>query len=542
MVAQPPIPALPPGSRLHGLSPKAIRDVVAAAQALDLGRAEEADRHITGLLALYPQHPEVLRLLGGAQRLRGDALGAIATLQRACELRPGDALYLNTLGIALDDLGDYDAAIATLRRASTINPDLASVWYNLGLALVRSMRPADAAIALRRAVSLAPDNVNAQCVLADQIKATGNVDGAVAEYRRILMRHPHAGMAWWGLADIKTMRFDDADIAHIEQALRAPRTSDDDRIALGFALAKALEDHGHYANALDALSRANALARTRFRWNAAGHTALVEATLAAFGPPPVPAPGALGNEAIFIVSLPRSGSSLIEQVLASHSQVDGAGELPDLPLVLTEESRRRNQPLAHWAPAIGPEDWERLGRRYLERTAHWRERRPRFTDKLPGNWLYVGAIRAMLPGARIVIARRDPLETCLSCYRQRLTGNEYARTFADLAAYWRDFDRAARGWSALHPHSVREQSYEALVAEPETQIRALLDFCGLDFEPACLEFHNTVRDVHTPSAAQVREPLRADTARAARYGSLLDPLRAALGMAPFSATKLTPHG
>ncbi len=542
MVAQPPIPALPPGSRLHGLSPKAIRDVVAAAQALDLGRAEEADRHITGLLALYPQHPEVLRLLGGAQRLRGDALGAIATLQRACELRPGDALYLNTLGIALDDLGDYDAAIATLRRASTINPDLASVWYNLGLALVRSMRPADAAIALRRAVSLAPDNVNAQCVLADQIKATGDVDGAVAEYRRILARHPHAGMAWWGLADIKTMRFDDADIAHIEQALRAPRTSDDDRIALGFALAKALEDHGHYANALDALSRANALARTRFRWNAAGHTALVEATLAAFGPPPVPAPGALGNEAIFIVSLPRSGSSLIEQVLASHSQVDGAGELPDLPLVLTEESRRRNQPLAHWAPAIGPDDWERLGRRYLERTAHWRERRPRFTDKLPGNWLYVGAIRAMLPGARIVIARRDPLETCLSCYRQRLTGNEYARTFADLAAYWRDFDRAASGWSALHRHSVREQSYEALVAEPEAQIRALLDFCGLDFEPACLEFHNTVRDVHTPSAAQVREPLRADTARAARYGSLLDPLRAALGISPFSATKPATHG
>jgi tetratricopeptide (TPR) repeat protein len=542
MVAPQPPPVLPPGSRLHGLSPKAIRDVVAAAQALDLGRADEADRHITGLLALYPQHPEVLRLLGGAQRLRGDALGAIATLQRACELRPGDALYLNTLGIALDDLGDYDAAIATLRRASTINPDLASVWYNLGLALVRSMRPADAAIALRRAVSLAPDNVNAQCVLADQIKATGDIDGAVAEYRRILTRHPHAGMAWWGLADIKTLRFDEADAAHIEQALRAPRVSDDDRIALGFALAKALEDHDHYANALDALSRANSLARTRYRWNAAGHAALVDATLTAFDPPPVAAPGTLGNEAIFIVSLPRSGSSLIEQVLASHSQVDGAGELPDLPLVLTEESRRRNQPLAQWAPAIGPDDWERLGRRYLERTAHWRERRPRFTDKLPGNWLYVGAIRAMLPGARIVIARRDPLETCLSCYRQRLTGNEYARTFADLAAYWRDFDRAARSWSALHRQSVREQSYEAFVADPEAQIRALLDFCGLDFEPACLAFHNTVRDVHTPSAAQVREPLRADTARAARYGSLLDPLRAALGMAPFSSANRTDNG
>jgi tetratricopeptide (TPR) repeat protein len=534
MVAHPPSPVLPPGSRLHGLSQRAIQAVVAAAQALDLGRADEAERHITGLLALYPQHPEVLRLLGGAQRLRGDVQGAVATLQRASELRPGDALYLNTLGIALDDLGDYDAAIATLRRASEINPDLASVWYNLGISLVRSMRPAEATIALRRAVALAPDNVNAQCTLADQIKATGDVAGAVAEYRRILARHPHAGMAWWGLADIKTRRFDPADIAHIEQALRAPRVSDDDRIALGFALAKAYEDEGRYADSLEALARANALARTRFRWNAEGHAALVDATLAAFDPPPAPAADKLGSEVIFIVSLPRSGSSLIEQVLASHSQVDGAGELPDLPAVLTEESMRRNQPLANWAPVASAADWERLGRRYLERTAHWRERRPRFTDKLPGNWLYVGAIRAMLPGARIVIARRDPLETCLSCYRQRLTGNEYSRTFADLAAYWRDFDRAARRWSTLHPQSVREQVHEALVAEPEAQIRALLDFCNLDFEPSCLDFHTTVRDVHTPSAAQVREPLRRDTARAARYGGLLDPLRAALGMPPFS--------
>jgi len=540
MVVQPPSPALPPGSRLHGLSQKAIHDVVAAAQALDLGRADEAERHITGLLALYPQHPEVLRLFGGAQRLRGDAQGAVATLQRACELRPGDALYLNTLGIALDDLGDYDAAIATLRRASKINPDLASVWYNLGISLVRSMRPAEAAVALRRAVALAPDNVNAQCTLADQIKATGDIAGAIAEYRRILARHPHAGMAWWGLADIKTRRFDAADVAHIEQALRAPRVSDDDRIALGFALAKAFEDQGRYADSLEALARANALARSRFRWNAAGHTALVDATLAAFDPPPAQTSGSLGSEVIFIVSLPRSGSSLIEQMLASHSQVDGAGELPDLPLVLTEESLRRNQPLATWARIASAADWERLGRRYLERTAHWRERRPRFTDKLPGNWLYVGAIRAMLPAARIIIARRDPLETCLSCYRQRLTGNEYSRTFSDLASYWRDFDRAARRWSALHQASVREQTHEALVAAPEAQIRALLEFCGLDFEAACLDFHSTMRDVHTPSAAQVREPLRHDTARAARYGSLLDPLRIALRMPSFSLADRPP--
>lgn len=541
MSAQSDPSALPPGSRLHGLSQSAIRAVLAAAQALELGRADDAERNVTALLAQYPTHPEVLRLLGAVQRLRGDTTNAIATLREACALRPGDALYLNTLGTALDDNGDYDDAIATLRRATEINADLASVWYNLGVTLMRSMQPVEAATALRRAMSLAPDNVNARYMLANQIKATGDVEGSIAEYRRILAQHPHAGMAWWGLADIKTVRFDNADIARLEHALQAPRVSDDDRIALGFALAKAFEDHGRYAESLGALARANALARSRYRWNAAGHAALVDETLAAFDHPTVAAPEQMGSEAIFIVSLPRSGSSLIEQVLASHSQVDGAGELPDLPLVLTEESRRRNQPLERWAAAATRQDWQRLGQRYLERTARWREQRPRFTDKLPGNWLYVGAIRAMLPGARIIIARRDPLETCFSCYRQRLTGNEYARTFADLAEYWRDFDRAAQRWTAMHPQHVREQSYEALVANPDAEIRALLTFCGLAFESACLDFHKTEREVHTPSAAQVREPLRSDTARAPRYGALLDPLRAALDLPPYAPAART-HG
>jgi hypothetical protein len=202
-------------------------------------------------------------------------------------------------------------------------------------------------------------------------------------------------------------------------------------------------------------------------------------------------------------------------------------------LVLTEESRQRNQPFPQWVAHMQTADWQRLGERYLRRTAHWREKRPRFTDKLPGNWLYVGAIRAMLSGARIVICRRDPLETCLSCYRQYLVDNEYSREFADLAAYWRNFDRAAQHWNRLHPSHVREQCHEALLADPEWQIRELLQFCGLEFEPACLEFHATERAVHTPSAAQVRQPLRRATARASKYGALLDPLRMALGMPAF---------
>ena len=235
--------------------------------------------------------------------------------------------------------------------------------------------------------------------------------------------------------------------------------------------------------------------------------------------------------------MPRSGSTLTEQVLASHSQVDGGGEVADLPAVLMEECQRMNMSFPHFVRELTPADWARLGRRYLERTKKWRGTRPRFTDKMPSNWQYVGAIRAMLPGAHIVIVRRDPLETCLSCYRQRLSNSEYTRTFADLGAAWHDFDRAVKHWRALHPDFVHENVYEEFVADPERTIRQLLAFCDLPFEEQCLEFHKTERSVHTPSATQVREPLRKDTARAQRYGALLDPLRAALGLPPFSRVR-----
>ena len=519
----------PTSSRLHGLSPQAIRSVTAAAQALNLGRVAEADRQIIGLLALYPTHPEVLRLLAGVQSLQGDFPSAIATLRNAVKQRPDDALYLNTLGTALIEANNYDEAIATLHRACELDPRLTSAWYNLGLVLMRSMRVDESATALRRALALSPDlAIGAHAILGDMFRAEGRIDEASAEYRAALARNPHTGMAWWGLADLKTLQFSEDDLQRLTRAMKHPRASEDDLLAMGFALAKVLEDRGEYADSLAAIAQANA--RVRKRWDAPAYSAHLDAILRAFTPPPAGAAEALGGEAIFIVSLPRSGSTLVEQVLASNSLVAGAGELTDLPLVLSEESQRRGVPFPQFIHSMQPSDWQRLGHRYLERTAKWRVDRPHFTDKLPSNWLYIGAIRAMLPGARIVVGRRDPLEACFSCYRQRLANNEYTRTFADLAAYWRDFDRAVKHWRNLHPENVYENSYENLVTAPEATIRDLLAFCDLPFESACLEFHRTERQVHTPSAMQVREPLRRDTARAPRYGALLDPLRAELGL------------
>jgi tetratricopeptide (TPR) repeat protein len=506
-----------------------------AGEALEAGRVDEAERHLAEAIASSPEHPEVLRMQAGIHSLRGRNQQAISAMQDALSQRPQDALYHNTMGTLLGIAGNFDTAIAALRRCCELQPGMAIAWYNLGVMLTRCVRNDEAVLALERAVQLAPDHVAARALLGDMLRTRGRVEEAAAEYRKVLADYPWAGMAWWGLADLKTSHFADGDIERMQAAMRQPRASDDDLIAIGFALAKAFDDAGRYADALEALADANAIARRRQRWDAGAFSTSISAITDAFTPPPAAAPQALGAEVIFIVGMPRSGSTLVEQILASHSSVEGAGELPDLPQVLAEESRRRGQPFPRWVHAMQPADWERLGRRYLERTAHWRKRRAVFSDKLPSNWMYIGAIRAMLPSARIVGCRRDALETCLSCYRQHLANNEYTRDFDDLAGFWRDFDRTLSHWSDLQPSHVLEYSHEDLQADPEASIRRLLDFCGLPFEPGCVRFHETQRDIRSPSATQVRQPLRQDTARAPRYGDLLDPLRTALGMAHGSA-------
>ncbi|MGN6517808.1 MAG: sulfotransferase [Dokdonella sp.] len=525
--------SLPP--RLHGLTPRAVQQVVATAQALEAGRVDEAEAQLGAAIAAFPQQPEVLRLWAGIRSQRGDHEAAIRAIRAAVLQRAGDALYHNTLGTVLAEAGDYDGAIAALRRCCELQPGLAVAWFNLGVLLTRCVRHDDAVVALRRAVELAPAHMQARALLADMLRVANHPAEAAAEYRRILAERPCTGIAWWGLADIRTTRFEEDDVTRMQAALRDARASDDDIVAIGFALAKAFDERGDYAASLGALDQANAVARRRRRWDSAGFDAFMASIHDAYATLPVdcsPAHDAFGREAIFVVSLPRSGSTLIEQILASHPAIEGAGELADLPLLIAGESRRRQQAYPHWVGAMRAHDWRRLGQAYLDRTAHWRRRRALFTDKLPNNWYYIDAIRRMLPGARIIAVRRDPLETCFSCYRQFLYNNEYTRSFADLAGFWRAFDRAVRDGLARHPAHVYESVYEDLVAQPEPRIRALLCFLGLPFEPACLEFHRTERDVRSPSAMQVREPLRRDTARTPRYGSLLDPLRRELGLPP----------
>lgn len=517
------------------LSPAAQQWLSEAGRALSQGRADLAEQPLKRVLAEAPGFANAQFLYGIACQMRGDHGIAAKYMRKAAQQRPDDPNILTNLGGALYDSGTTEEAFVYLRRATELAPMQASNWYNLGKALKLHWQLDEAANALRRALHLDERHVTARITLADIFTIRGDISEAVIEYRKVLTFQPDQAHAWHALANLKTEPLTLADAKHIHYILQNQQLAPDVRISLGFSLYKALEDQHDYSGAFQALCEANALRRKMVQWDAAAEHAHVESIIEAFRHPlPAPLDPTLGHEVIFIASLPRSGSTLVEHILASHPQVEGANEIRDLSKVLEDESKRRGKNFPHWVVDATAEDWSRLGQNYLDRTIRWRAKRPYFTDKGLQNWQWVGAIRAMLPGAKIINCHRDPVETCFACYRQLFSeGIHFSYDLRDLASYYNDYQKLGGYWQERYPGKVFDLAYEKLVQEPEAQIRHLLAFCQLPFDIACLSPHQTQRDVYsTASAAQVRQPLQKDTARAAYYDAQLASLRAQLAAAP----------
>lgn len=512
--------------RMLGLPPNAAVVLREVAQLIDQGNLRAAEAPLLRVLLQAPEHPETLRWAGTMQLKQGRYRDAGENFRRALAARPEDAVVLCLMATVHAELGEDDAALRTLRAATAFADD-AMTWTNLGLEFDRQGYAEDALVAVDRALALAPDHAQARLLHARCLQGLGQPDAAAADYRKLIAQQQHVATAWYALMDQKTVRIDAVELAALERAERVSSGTSEDRTLLAFALGKAHEDAGQYELAFAALARANALARATRPWNPAVFSSQVDAVRDAFSTNSIEADVAQGSEVIFVTGLPRSGTTLIEQVLAAHPQVEGASELPYLYRVIGEESERRGQSFPQWVAATTAADWASMGRRYLQLSARWRTRRPIATDKMPANWLLAGAALAMLPGAKVIGCRRDPIETLWSCYKQLFAPGlvGFAYDFESLAAYWHDYDRLSRFWVQRYPGQFRSQQYEDLVADPEAEIRSLLDFCGLPFDASCLRFHEAQRNVRTASAAQVRQPLRRDTARTSHYGELLEPLR-----------------
>ncbi|HKE48280.1 MAG TPA: sulfotransferase, partial [Rhodanobacteraceae bacterium] len=445
--------------RLQGLNASERAALHQASHHIQRGDGIAAENALRGVLGAHPEHPETLRLYAIVCQLRGRGGEALAAIRHAIRKQPLDPLLMNTLGSLLRGAGDLAGAEVAFRRACELQPDLASAWLNLGTNLQMQADTRQAQAAFARAVECEPGYVMAHVANGNALQALGRIDEAAAQFRAALASDPRAVLAWAGLAEIKTMPLGADDLVALEDMTGDATLGDEERAIAGFALGRGLEDQERYPEAFAAFDTANATMRRLMPWDAAAHSQQIDAIASAFATPPATAHDAtLGRDVVFVVSLPRAGSTLAEQILGAHPDVEGAGELNDLPLILQEESQRRGEAFAEWAPKATPDDWQRLGTGYLERTARWRTSHRVHVDKAVFNWPLVGAIAAMLPGAHIVNCRRDPLETAWSCFKQRFVRGQQVFSYAldDIGAYWIDYDRLMFFWHARYPGRIFE--------------------------------------------------------------------------------------
>jgi len=370
--------------------------------------------------------------------------------------------------------------------------------------------------------------------IAHLLKTLGDTAAAVAEYRAAASARAGYGDAYWSLANLKTYRFTDEELERMIAAESAPAPSADDRYHLCFALGKALEDREEYQRSFEYYSRGNALRRSAgsYRPEQIEHNTRLRMEVCT---PELFARhrggGAGAADPIFIVGLPRSGSTLIEQILASHSQVEGTHELADVPRIVTDLDGRDSR-YPGMLQTMSSEDFRRLGERYLQETRAYRTAgRPRFIDKMPNNFRHIGLIHLMLPNATIIDVRREPMACCFGNFKQLFAqGQAFTYGLEDIARYYRAYLELMRHWDAVLPGRVLHLSYEDVVQDLENSVRRLLEFCELEFEPACVEFHRTERSVRTASSEQVRQPIyREGLSQWRHYEPWLAPLRETLG-------------
>jgi Tfp pilus assembly protein PilF len=512
-----------------------------AAQALNADALHVAEPILKGRLKAVPTDVAAIRMLAELAARIGRYADAENLLRRAVELAPGFGAARANLATVLYKQHRFAEAVETLDALNERNPDEPAQQALKAAALGR-IGGYDEALALyAELVARFPAQAKLWMSYGHLLKTVGRQEEAVAAYRRSLAADPGLGEVWWSLANLKTIRFDAADEAAMAGALAADHAgrplTDEDRLHLHFALGKAREDAGDAEASFRHYAAGNAIRRAAIDYSADDTSRHVDRIIARFTPDFLAARAGQGHEAgdvIFILGMPRAGSTLIEQILASHSMIEGTQELPDLPAIALREGRAEASPRA-WVKALAGMDAAKLaalGAEYLERTRVQRKTgKPFYIDKLPNNWLYTGLIHLILPNARIIDARRHPLDCCFSNFKQHFArGQSFSYSLTDMGRYYADYVRLMAHMDRVLPGRVHRVIHEALLDDPEGETRRLLAHLGVPFEAACLRFHENRRPVRTASSEQVRRPINRDgVGQWQPFEPWLGPLKAALG-------------
>ncbi len=500
-----------------------------------LGRTDEAIAAYRAALAAKPGHVAAAYNLGNTYKDLGRPDEAAEAYRAALDAKPDFARAHNNLGIVLAELGRTDEALAAYRAAATCQPAFAEPHSNIGNLLRAAGRIDEALDAFRAALDADPDFAVAHNNLGNTLLDRGDIDGARAAYRGAIEVRPDFAEAYRNLSTLEGFAPDGSDIEAMSRLIGDAATPRDDLIYLRYARARAFHDRGAFDEAFADYRAGSALKRTGIDFDLNAQAGLYRRIAATFDDAFLARAAGAGEPSelpVFIVGMPRSGTSLIEQILASHPAVHGGGELDDLGAIIDglPASLASSKPYPACVADADAEMLRGLGARYVAGLRALAPAAARITDKMPANTRHLGLIRCLLPGARIVHCRRDPLDTCLSCFTTLFTiGQDFSYDLAELGGYYRAYDGLMAHWRAVVPDML-EIDYEDVVADLEGQARRLVDFCGLDWDDACLDFDKTERLVRTASSAQVRRPIHGDSvARWKRYEAHLGPLIEALG-------------
>jgi len=475
--------------------------------AMRVGRDEDAHHLLDRALELAPGFMPARFQRAVLLHRRNEPAAALAEVERLLVAEPGNAGYRNLAAVIYARVGDYDRSSGLYEELAREFPKNSRVWLSWGHVL----------------------------------KTQGRTDECVAAYRRAILHEPTFGEAYWSLANLKTFRFGDADLAAMRSTVDDPSVSDADRVNLHFALGKALEDAGDWAGSFAQYEKGNALHRAHNPYDVDKNTARVRHFERVFTREFFAARAGSGCPdagPIFIVGMPRSGSTLLEQILSSHSAVEGTTELPEVITMARElralADRDDYGSYADVLATMGPQALRELGESYLERTrVHRKTNRAHFIDKMPNNFVYTAMLHLALPNAKIIDARRHPMACCFSNFKQHYArGQRFSYGLADMGRYYRDYVELMAHFDAVLPGRVHRVFYERVVEDTEAEVRRLLDCCGLPFEPECLRFFENERPVRTASSEQVRQPInREGLDHWRRFEPWLGPLKTALGPA-----------
>ena len=487
--------------------------VATAAQAFARGQTEEAEKICRQVLREHPNEVDAMRLLASIANKLEQRDDAIVLLERAVELKPKFAGAWADLAETYTESEKFGEALDAVQRVIKLQPNMPFGHMIRGSILGKKDDHEGAINAFKEALEIEPEHIGSNMGLGNTLKTIGRYDEAVKSYKKCIEAQPLFSEAYWSLANLKTYSFDDDEIKNMEKHVQSQDLTPASKAFFHIAIANAKEKQMKYGEAWYHFHTGNELRRTSEIYDSVTtqvtHDALIETFDEEFVNS-TKGSGCQSDAPIFILGLPRSGSTLIEQILASHSQVEGTRELPDISL-LGRRLTKSKPPGIKYPDAVKhmtDEEKTEYGESYLETSKRYRTDKPRFIDKMPNNFAHIGFIKTILPNAKIINAKRHPLDSCVSSFKQLFyKGQSWSYDLFEIGEYYLEYERMMDHWHSLYPGEIYDIQYENIVNNQEDESRALIEYCGLDWEDSCLKFYENKRSVNTASSEQVRQPI-----------------------------------